>query len=216
MLRLYDSLESGNAYKVRLLLTQLGQQFERVELNVVEKETRSAAYRAKNANFRIPMVEWPDGRRLPESNAILFYFANGTRFLPDDLWERAQILRWQNFEQYSHEPYIAVLRFWHLANRLEENGAQIEAKHEGGVHALNLMEGHLAVNDFFVGGKYTIADISLYAYTHVCHEGGFDLSPFPAIRDWIQRIQSEKGYISISDEVGKEVLWNDICAKSDT
>ena len=210
MLRLYDCLESGNGYKVRLLLSQLGKSFERVELNVYTQETRSPEYRARNSNFRIPMLEWSDGRRLAESNAILFYLAAGTDFLPADDWERAKVLQWQNFEQYSHEPFIAVLRFWHHADTLEENEALIPGKLEGGRHALGVMEDHLSRNDFFAGGRYTIADISLYAYTHVAHEGGFDLSQFPSVSAWLARVKGQPDHILITDDVGVPVEWNDV------
>jgi glutathione S-transferase len=207
MLRLYDCLESGNGYKVRLLLVQLDREFERVELNVIDRETRSPEYRARNPNVRIPMLECTDGRRLTESNAILFYLAAGSKFLPDDLWDRAKVLQWQNFEQYSHEPFIAVLRFWHHANQLSVNESAIAAKVDGGLHALGVMEGHLAQNNFFVGDRYTIADISLYAYTHVAHEGGFDLAAFPAVRAWLSRVAEQPGHIRIDEDVGKSIAW---------
>ena len=213
MIRLYDCMDSGNGYKVRLLLALLGLDFERVELNVIESETRSEAYRSKNANFRIPMLEFPDGRRLAESNAILFFLAEDSPYLPVDHWQRAQILQWQCFEQYSHEPYIAVLRFWHHANRLQENQALIAGKIEGGNHALAVMEGHLASKSFFVADRYTIADISLFAYTHVCHEGGFDLSPFPAVQAWLDRVKNEDGHIAITEVVGRQVAWSRVCSE---
>lgn len=214
MIRLYDCMDSGNGYKVRLLLTLLGLDFERVELNVMDGETHSAEYCAKNANYRIPVLEFPDGRRLAESNAILFYLAEASTYLPDDHWQRAQILQWQFFEQYSHEPNIAVMRFWHLANRLQENETQIAVKIQGGNHALAVMEGHLASKPFFVANRYTIADISLFAYTHVCHEGGFDLSPFPAVRAWLDRVKNEDGHIAITEVVGRQIAWSQVCAET--
>ncbi len=207
MLRLYDYSESGNAYKVRLLLSQLGQPFERVHLDILQGETRSPAFLAKNPNHRIPLVEWPDGRRLAESNAILFHLAEGTPYLPDGAWERAQVLQWMFFEQYSHEPYVAVLRTWHFAGLVDENRAAVPEKRERGYHALGVMEGHLAENAYFVAGRYSIADIALYAYTHVADEGGFELEGFPHVRAWLARVASEAGHVRIGDEVGRRVAW---------
>ncbi len=207
MIRLYDYWESGNAYKVRLLLTQLSTPFERVHLDILKEETRIDAFLAKNPNHRVPVVEWPDGRCLAESNAILCHLAEGTRMLPSDPWDRAQVLQWMFFEQYSHEPNIAVLRFWHFADLLEENRESIPAKHEGGLHALGVMEKHLAKRGWFVGSDYSVADISLYAYTHVAEEGGFDLSPFPAIRGWIERVASQPRHVSITEKTGKLIEW---------
>jgi glutathione S-transferase len=202
MLRLYDYWESGNCYKVRLLLSQLGETFERVDVDILEGETRTPEFLAKNPNHRVPVVEWPDGRTLAESNAILFYLAEGSPFLPSDPWQRAQVLQWQAFEQYSHEPYIAVVRFWHFVKKLEENQHLLPAKMEGGYHALDVMEKHLSGQDFFVGGDYSIADISLYAYTHVADEGGFDLEPYPNTRAWIARVRAQPRYIGLTDAVG--------------
>ena len=207
MIRLYDYWESGNAYKVRLLLTQLSTPFERVHLDILKGETRTDAFLAKNPNHRVPVVEWPDGRCLAESNAILCYLAEGTPMLPSDPWEGAQGLQWMFFEQYSHEPNIAVLRFWHFADLLEENRESIPAKHEAGLHALGVMEKHLAKREWFVGSDYSVADISLYAYTHVAEEGGFDLSPFPAIRGWIERVASQPRHVSITEKTGKLIEW---------
>jgi glutathione S-transferase len=210
MLRLYDCLDSGNAYKVRLLLAQMNTPFERVELNVFTHETRSPEYLARNPNGRIPMLEWTDGRHLTESNAMLFYLAEASQFLPGDAWLRAQVLQWQNFEQYNHEPHIAVLRFWHHAEQLEVNRSAVPAKIEGGLHALRVMEDHLARHDFFVGDCYTIADISLYAYTHVAGEGGFDLTPFSAVRAWLDRVSVQPGYIELSEEIGDSISWQKV------
>jgi len=202
MLRLYDYSESGNAYKVRLLLSQLAIPFERVELDILAGATRTPEYRAKNPNHRVPLLEWPEGRRLAESNAILFHLAEGTPFLSDDRWERAQTLQWMFFEQYSHEPYIAVLRFWHFAGWLADNEAAVPEKHARGHEALAVMEGHLKERSFFVGERYSVADIALYAYTHVAGEGGFDLEPYPAIRSWIERVASQPGHVRITEDVG--------------
>ena len=207
MLRLYDYLESGNAYKVRLLLSQLGIPFERVELDILRGETRTPGFLAKNPNHRIPLLEWPDGRTLAESNAILFHLAEGTPFLPRHAFEQAKALQWMFFEQYSHEPYIAVVRFWHFSGQIERHRAELEEKVERGYHALRVMEGELAGCDFFAGGSYSVADIALYAYTHVAGEGGFDLGRFPAIGRWLERVRSQPGHVRITDEVGKPAAW---------
>jgi glutathione S-transferase len=199
VLRLYDYWESGNCYKVRLLLTQLGEPFERVPVDILRQETRTPEFLAKNPNHRVPLLEWPDGRVLAESNAILCYLADGTPFLPADRWERAQALQWLFFEQYSHEPYIAVVRFWHFAGKLEQNRAELPAKMERGYHALNVMEQHLSHRTYFVGERYGVADIALFAYTHVAPEGGFDLARYPAIRAWIARVQGQPRHIAITD-----------------
>jgi glutathione S-transferase len=197
-LRLYDYLESGNGYKVRLLLHQLGVPFERVELDIVKGETRTPAFLAKNPNGRIPTLELEDGTCLPESNAILWYLAEGTPFLPAERLARAQALSWMCFEQYSHEPNIATLRFWTHAGFLEQRAALVPGKRDAGVAALGVMEGHLAKHSFFVGERYTIADIALYAYTHVAEEGGFALAPHPAIRAWLARVAAQPRHIPIT------------------
>lgn len=207
MLRLYDFWESGNCYKVRLLLHQLELPFERVEVDILAGETRTPTFLAKNPNHRIPFVEWPDGRRLTESNAIIQYLAEGSDYLPRDSWDRAQILQWQCFEQYSHEPFIAVMRLWTFADQLEANKELIPGKMEGGYHALDVMEGHLSSHSYFVGERYSIADISLYAYTHVADEGGFDLAPYPRVRAWLARVKSEPRHIELTAEVGTLVEW---------
>jgi glutathione S-transferase len=197
-MRLYDYLSSGNGYKVRLLLHQLGIAYERIELDIFKGETRTPEFLAKNPNGRIPTLELDDGRYLAESNAILFYLAEGTPYVPGDRFERAQTLSWMFFEQYSHEPYIAVARAWlHLTTMTPEQKAQLPAKQKGGYAALGVMEGHLKDRAYFVGGRYSIADIALYAYTHVADEGGFDLSRFPAVQHWLKRIASEPGHIPI-------------------
>jgi glutathione S-transferase len=198
MLRLYDYLESGNGYKVRLLLHQLGIPFERVELDILKGETRTKAFLAKNPNGRIPTLELEDGTCLPESNAILWYLAEGTPFLPGERLARAQVLSWMCFEQYSHEPNIATLRFWTHAGLLEQRAALVPGKREAGVAALGVMEAHLAQRSFFVGERYTIADIALYAYTHVAEEGGFALAPHPAIRAWLARVANQPRHVPIT------------------
>jgi glutathione S-transferase len=202
MLRLYDYLESGNGYKVRLLLHQLRIPFERVELDILEGETRTPEFLARNPNGRVPALELDDGSVLWESGAIQFYLAEGTGLLPSDRLQRARVLQWMFFEQYSHEPYIAVLRFWRHAGRLEENAHALAEKRYRGEDALAVMDRHLARCSFFVGEAYSIADISLYAYTHVAEEGGFDLVAYPAVRAWLGRVQEQPGYVPIDEARG--------------
>jgi len=199
MYRLYDYLPSGNGYKVRLLLTLLGLPFERVELDIDRAETRTAAYLAKNPNGRIPALELENGEVLAESNAILFYLADGTPYLPDDRWLRAQVLQWMFFEQYSHEPYVAVARYFlqHL-EMTEARRVLLAEKQDKGRAALAVMEDHLATRTYFVGERTTIADLALYAYTHVADEGGYDLEPYPAVRAWLARAAAEPGHIPIT------------------
>jgi glutathione S-transferase len=198
-MRLYDYLPSGNGYKVRLLLAQLGIPFELVQLDIVKGETRTPEFLAKNPNGRIPLLEVEPGKFLAESNAILFYLSEGTPFLPTDRWERAQVLQWMCFEQYSHEPNIATVRFWvHYTELTPERRAAIEQKRPLGYAALDVMERHLAGHRFFVGERYTIADIALYAYTHVADEGGFELGRYPAVRAWLDRVRSEPRHVPIT------------------
>ena len=199
MYRLYDYLPSGNGYKVRLLLTLLGLPFERVELDIDRAETRTAAYLAKNPNGRIPALELENGEVLAESNAILFYLADGTPYLPDDRWLRAQVLQWMFFEQYSHEPYVAVARYFlqHL-EMTEARRVLLAEKQDKGRAALAVMEDHLAPRTYFVGARTTIADLALYAYTHVADEGGYDLEPYPGVRAWLARVAAAPGHISIT------------------
>jgi glutathione S-transferase len=199
MLRLYDYLFSGNGYKVRLLLTQLGIPFERVELDILRGETRTPGFLAKNPNGRIPVVELEDGTILVESNAILWHFADGTAFLSADRLGRTETLRWMFFEQNLHEPNIATARFWvqHL-ELTPVRRAALEIKRQLGAEALGVMETHLRTRTFFVGERYSIADIALYAYTHVADEGGFALDGHPAIRAWLARVAAEPGHVPIT------------------
>jgi glutathione S-transferase len=203
-MRLHDYLPSGNGYKVRLLMTQLGIPFERIEYNITEGETRTPEFLQNvNANGRIPVLETEPGEFLAESNAILFYLAEGTPFLPDDRFDKAQALRWMFFEQYNHEPNIAVARAWlHVfhTEMTEERRGALEVKQKRGYDALGIMEKHLEGRHFFVGGRYSVADIALYAYTHVADEGGFDLEDFPAVRAWLERVSSQPGYIPITQD----------------
>ena len=198
MLRLYDYLPSGNGYKVRLLLTQLGVQFERIELDIVKGETRTPAFLAKNPNGRIPVLELDDGTCLAESNAIMFYLAEGTALLPKDRLARAQVLQWLFFEQYSHEPNIATVRFWLHTEMTDERRTLLPSKRAQGYAALQVMERRLTDRTFFVGERYTIADIALYAYTHVADEGGFDLTPYAAVSAWLARVQSQPQHVPIT------------------
>ena len=200
MLKLYDFLESGNGYKVRLLLKQLEIPFERIELDITRGESRSDEFLARNPNGRIPTLELEDGTCLAESNAIQWYLAEGTGFLSKDPLERAQTLQWMFFEQYSHEPFIAVVRYWMHQGLDSGREAEVMEKRERGYEALSVMEGHLHLRDFFVGGRYSIADIALYAYTHVAHEGGFDLTAYPAVNAWLERVRAQPGHISIRQE----------------
>lgn len=201
MLRLYDFLPSGNGYKVRLLLTQLKIPFERIELNILKSETRTPEFLSKNPNGRIPLVELESGEFLAESNAILFYFSQKTEFLPEDKFLQAQILQWLFFEQYSHEPNIATSRFWiSILGKTEENREVLEQKRLAGYAALAVMEKHLTSHTFFVNESYTIADIGLYAYTHVADEGGFDLTKFPAIQAWLEQVKSQPRHITITQQ----------------
>ena len=201
---LHDYLPSGNGYKVRLLLTQLGISFERIEYDVTRGETRTPEFlRRVNPNGRIPVLETDGGELLSESDAILFYLADGTQFLPEGRLDRARVLQWMFFEQYSHEPNVAVARAWvHVfgLEMTEERRLALEAKRKLGYDALGVMETHLRDNHFLVGGSYSIADIALYAYTHVAHEGGFDLGGYPAVRAWIERVAAQPGYIPITQD----------------
>jgi glutathione S-transferase len=197
---LHDMSYSGNAYKVRLALTQLGQPYRCIEYGLHGKSTAEADFRARNPNGRVPVLELADGTCLAESDAILFYLAEGTNLLPESRLDRARVLQWMFFEQYNHEPTIAVVRHWvtHLG-KTKENEKQLPGKIEGGYKALQVMETHLKDRKYFVAERYTIADIALYAYTHVAHEGGFDLSPFAAITAWLGRVAGEPRHIKITD-----------------
>jgi len=199
MTTVYGMKKSGNCYKVQLLLGQLGQPYRWVEVDSLHGETRTPEFLAKNANGRVPLLELEDGRRLPESNAILCYLAEGSRFLPDDRWQRAQALQWLFFEQYSHEPYIAVARF--IAKYLPADHprqAELPRLRERGDQALAVMEKHLADREFFVDAGYGIADIALYAYTHDAASAGFDLAQYPAVSAWLRRIEAQPGFVAQS------------------
>ena len=201
MLRLYDFLPSGNCYKVRLLLSQLGIPFERVDINILKGETRTPEFLSKNPNGRVPVLETESRQFLSESNAILFYLSQGTGFLPSDYFLCSQVLQWLFFEQYSHEPYIATSRYWiSILGKLEEYRDALEQKREPGYAALTEIERHLTSHTFFVDECYSIADISLFAYTHVAHEGNFDLTTFPAIQAWLERVKAQPRHITITQQ----------------
>ena len=200
MLRLYDYLPSGNGYKVRLLLRQLQIPMRRIELDITKGESRTPEFLSKFPNGRIPAVEFDDGRLLFESNAILWHFAHGTLFLPEDRTDQAQALQWLFFEQYSHEPYIAVRRFLLMYPELDdERRVLMDRLLRLGGEALAVMDSHLQRRAFFVGERYSIVDIALYAYTHVAHEGGFDLSPYRAISNWLDRVKAQPNYLPITE-----------------
>ena len=200
MYKLYDFLPSGNGYKVRLLLTQLQISFELIELNIINGETRTPEFLAKNPNGKIPLLKIASDKFLSESNAILYYLSQETKYFPQDKYRQAQVMQWLFFEQYSHEPNIATPRYWiSELKQADKYREQIEQKRKLGYAALNVMEQHLKDLDFLVADKYTIADIALYAYNHVAEEGGFDLTKFPAILAWFERIKSQPRHILITD-----------------
>ena len=200
-LRLYDFLPSGNGYKVRLLLTQIGMPFERIEINILKGKTRTPEFLNKNPVGKIPLLEIDSDKYLSESNAILIYLSEGTEFLPYDPYLRAKVMQWLFFEQFSHEPFIAKSRYLvSILGKPEEYHQLIEQLREPGYAALTIMENHLQNHLFFVNERYTIADISLFAYTHVADEGEFDLHQFPAIIDWMERVKKQPSYISLQEK----------------
>jgi glutathione S-transferase len=201
MYKLYDFFPSGNGYKVRLLLTQLEIPFERIELNILKGETRTTEFLVKNPNGKIPLLEIAPDSFISESNAILYYLSRETEYFPQDKYQQALVMQWLFFEQYSHEPNIATPRFW--ITELQQGDKyqkEIEQKRKLGYAALNVMEKHLKKKDFFVASRYTIADIALYAYTHVAEEGGFNLTQYDAIKSWFKRIESQPKHILITDK----------------
>ncbi|ACB49826.1 glutathione S-transferase [Crocosphaera subtropica ATCC 51142] len=200
MYKLYDFLPSGNGYKVRLLLTQLQIPFTRIEVNILNNESRTPEFLTKNPNGKIPVLEISPNQYLTESNAILFYLSQNTSYFPNNNFEQAQVMQWLFFEQYSHEPNIATSRYWiSILGKEREYKQQLKQKKILGYAALNVMEKHLQTQDFFVGKTYTIADIGLYAYTHVAEEGGFSLTEFSYIKRWLNRIENQPRYIGISN-----------------
>jgi glutathione S-transferase len=202
-MRLYDSLESGNCYKVRLLLAQLSRPYQLIEINTDRGESRTPEFLAKNPNGRVPLLETDDGVFLAESNAILWYLAEATELIPTSAIGRAQVLQWMLFEQYSHEPYVAVARYImrHLADN-HPRRAELPERRKQGLAAFSVMETHLQSRRFFVDETYSVADIALYAYSHVADQGGFDLAAFPAVRHWLERVASQPNYIAITAKPG--------------
>ncbi|GEN24269.1 glutathione S-transferase [Halomonas cupida] len=200
-MNLYGDSRSGNCYKIKLLAALLDIRLVWIGIDILAGDTHNDDFLGRNPNGKIPLLELDDGQFLAESNAILNYLAEGTDWLPSDRLARAQVLQWQFFEQYSHEPYIAVARFISLYLGLpEDRRAEYESRKAGGYRALDVMERQLSQSRWLVGDSPTIADISLYAYTHVAHEGGFELENYPAIRAWLARISSLPGHVPIGDD----------------
>ena len=196
----YGFSPSGNCHKVRLLLEQLGREYRWAEVRSDDGSTRTPEFLALNPNGKVPLIQLDDGRTLTESNAILFWLAEGTGYLPDDPWQRAQALRWMFFEQYSHEPYIAVARFICGWTPLDSpRRAELAKCRERGHAALAVMEQHLSTQAWFTGPDYGIADIALFAYTDVAPHGGFDLAPYPAVRDWLARVRKTPGFVPMAE-----------------
>lgn len=197
-MRIYGDKRSGNCYKLQLLLALLGKGCEWIDIDIMKGESRTPEFIEKSANGKIPVLELDDGRILSESNAIMHYLAAGTPLIPTSPFDFAQLLQWQFFEQYSHEPYIAVARYINIYLGMPESRIQeFEAKQAGGYKALEVMEQKLSTSPFLIANTITLADISLFAYTHVAHEGGFDLSAYPAIRNWIGLIKEQKGFVAM-------------------
>ena len=196
---LYNSPVSGNCYKVRLLLAHLGILYERQDLDVVDRSNRGDVLGGLNPDLRVPTLVLDDGRPIAESGAILWYFGEGSRFVPEDRYDRAKVLQWMFFEQYTHEPAIAVVRFLvAYSGEAERYASVIERKTIDGYRALDAMERHLAgASSYVVGDVMSLADLALYAYTHVAHEGGFDLASYPTIRAWLDRVAAEPGHVPI-------------------
>ena len=197
-MHLFDYLDSGNGFKVRLLLAQLGMQYEWTNVDIDKGETRTPEFLKRNPNGRIPTLLLDDGTYLAESNAILWYLAEGSRFVPATQLGRAQVLQWMFFEQYSHEPFVATPRY--ICRHFPADHprrAELPARLEKGHAALKVMEGHLATRQFFVNERYSIADIALYAYTHVAPDGGLDLAPYPKVREWLARVAAQPQYVQL-------------------
>ena len=192
MYKLYGMTGSGNCWKPSALMQQAGIDFQWIEIDLLNGQTRTPEFLAKNSNGKVPLLEAADGRCLAESNAMLCYLAEDTPYLPRDRWQRALVLQWLFFEQYSHEPYIATVRFWvHFMHKQNEWRDKIAEAMKKGHAALGVMEQQLKQTPFLAGAQYTIADIALYAYTHVAHEGGYDLKPYPALRAWLVRCEAQ-------------------------
>lgn len=199
MYKLFNYQSSGNCYKIRLLMAQLGLEFESIQVDILKKESRTPEFLSINSNGRVPVLQIGE-KYLPESNAALWYLAENTEFIPRDRFERAQVLQWMFFEQYSHEPYIATVRYWiSILKDKETYQNQIKQRTPLGYAALDVMEVHLSKNDFFVANRYSIADIALFAYTHVAVEGEFDLSNYTQVNNWLNRVKCQKNYVSITE-----------------
>lgn len=197
MIKVYGMHASGNCYKVRLLLEMLGRNYEWIETDVMKGATHTEAFLARNPLGKVPVIELADGRCLPESNAILCFLAEGSPYWPEVAFDRAQALRWMFFEQYSHEPYIAVARFIkRFLPAGHARASELPKLHARGMIALSVMERHLGEHPFFAADRFGVADIALYAYTHRADEGGFDLAPYPALRDWLARVEDQPGYVA--------------------
>ena len=195
-IRFYGDSRSGNCYKLKLVCAELGIGYDWQEVDILKGETHTPEFLAKNPNGKIPLLELPDGRCLAESNAILCFLAEGSNLLRGESFARAQIFEWLFFEQYSHEPFIATSRFIiQFLGRPAERAADIEQKREGGLKALGIMEAALQGSPYLTSEHFSIADIALFAYTHVSHEGGFPLDGYPAIRGWIERIESRPKHV---------------------
>lgn len=195
-MKIYGDKRSGNCYKLQLLLSLLGKTCEWVDIDIMKGDTRTAAFLEKSPNGKIPVLELDDGRTLSESNAIMHYLANNTPLIPTSPFSHARLLQWQFFEQYSHEPFIAVARYINVYLGLPEDRKQeFESKQAGGYRALAVMEQQLKQTSFLVDDRLSLADISLFAYTHVAHEGGFDLSAYPAVRNWLSLIKELNGFV---------------------
>lgn len=198
--RLFGDSRSGNCYKAALMLTLTDRAYDWVETDVMKQETRRDEFLALNPNGKVPLLQLPDGRCLSESNAMLLYLSEGTQWLPDDRWQRALVHQWLFFEQYSHEPYIAVARFIvQLAGREVEEADRLKLLREKGYHALDVMERVLSAQSFMADEQFTIADIALYAYTHTAPDGGFSLSSYPAVRAWLERVEWQPGYLTMGE-----------------
>ena len=198
---LHQMHASGNCYKIRLAARQLGIPLTLKEYGMHDGRTRTPEFLSRNPNGRVPLLELDDGRTLAESGAILWYLSENTLLIPADRWGRAEVLQWMFFEQYSHEPYIAVARFWlSFAPKaaLEQKRPLVPEWHAKGNAALGVMQTHLARHDWFAGARYSIADIALYAYPHCAADGGFTLSDYPAVRAWLRRVEAEPGYIPLA------------------
>jgi len=198
MFTVFGMADSGNCYKVKLALEQLGRPYRWVEVDSTQGGTRTREFLARNPNGKVPTLQLEDGSHLPESNAILWYLAEGTPLALGDRLGRARALQWMFFEQYSHEPYIAVARF--ILRYLPADHprrAELPRLAERGRHALSVMEQHLAKEPFFAAGRYTVADIALYAYTHCAPDGAFDLQPYPQVRAWLERVRAQPGHVPL-------------------